>query len=248
VHECQYLNKEGILWPQKLYTPTRAGRASWARTSLSQAPLIVIKWRYDCEQIKNLWPQAMLVINHDLALKTPMLIQLISSSHLAWIAKAKFHWHWNQIALDARCRCQMPGFRDFSSGAPPPHPRALHEAESQLRCSSMQSWPGRIPQGVVAALAWEKLPTLALRGRKREAPAQDYSKHITSSIYIVIGHLQQEGSDQGLCECSCCTIHLRYRHHLLGCGSKKQVSMLRSEGLGVPLGGSRGLGSASGGL
>jgi len=47
---------------------------------------------------------------------------------------------------------------------------------------------------------------------------------------------------------SCCTIHLRYRHHLLGCGSNKQVIMLRSEGLGVPLGGSRGLGSASGGL
>ena len=108
---------------------------------------------------------------------------------------------------------------------------------------------------MVAALAWEKLPTLALRGRKREAPAQDYSKHITSSIYIVIGHLQQEGSDQGLCECSCCTIHLHYRHHLLGCGSIKQVIMLRSEGLGVPLrglevplGGSRGPGSVSGGL
>ena len=63
-----------------------------------------------------------------------------------------------------------------------------------------------------------------------------------------IGHLQQEGSDQGLCGCSCCTINLRYRHHLLGCGSNKQVIMLRSEGLGVPLGGSRGLGSASGGL
>ena len=41
--------------------------------------------------------------------------------------------------------------------------------------------------------------------------------------------------------------HLRYRHHLLGCGSNKQVIMLRSKGLGVPLGGSRGLGSASGG-
>jgi len=39
----------------------------------------------------------------------------------------------------------------------------------------------------------------------------------------------------------------RYRHHLLGCGSNKQVIMLRSEGLGVPLGGSRGPGSASGG-
>jgi len=48
--------------------------------------------------------------------------------------------------------------------------------------------------------------------------------------------------------CSCCTIHLRYRHHLLGCGSNKQVIMQRSEGLGVPLGGSRGPGSASGGL
>jgi hypothetical protein len=35
---------------------------------------------------------------------------------------------------------------------------------------------------------------------------------------------------------------------LLGCGSNKQVIMLRSEGLGVPLVGSRGLGSASGGL
>jgi hypothetical protein len=33
-----------------------------------------------------------------------------------------------------------------------------------------------------------------------------------------------------------------------GFGSNKQVIMLRSEGLGVPLGGSRGLGSASGGL
>jgi hypothetical protein len=30
---------------------------------------------------------------------------------------------------------------------------------------------------------------------EREAPAQDYSKHIGSSIYTV-GHLQQEGSDQ----------------------------------------------------
>ena len=53
---------------------------------------------------------------------------------------------------------------------------------------------------------------------------------------------------QGLCGCSCCTIHLRYMHHLLGCGSNEQVIMLHSEGLGVPLGGSRGLGSASGGL
>jgi len=84
--------------------------------------------------------------------------------------------------------------------------------------------------------------------QEREAPAQSYSKHVSSSIYTVIGHLQQEGSDQGLCECSCCTIHLHYRHHLLGCGSIKQVIMLRSEGLGVPLGGSRGLGSGSGGL
>ena len=42
----------------------------------------------------------------------------------------------------------------------------------------------------------------------KERPAQDYSKHISSSIYTVIGHLQQEGSDQGLCGCSCCTIHL----------------------------------------
>jgi len=33
-----------------------------------------------------------------------------------------------------------------------------------------------------------------------------------------------------------------------GCGSNKQVIMLHSEGLGVPLRGSRGLGSASGGL
>ena len=48
--------------------------------------------------------------------------------------------------------------------------------------------------------------------------------------------------------CSCCTIHLRYRHHLLGCGSNKQVIMLRFDGLGVLLGGSRGPGSASGGL
>jgi hypothetical protein len=50
------------------------------------------------------------------------------------------------------------------------------------------------------------------------------------------------------CGCSCCTFHLRYRLHLPGCGSSKQVIMLRSEGLGVPLGGSRVLGSASGGL
>ena len=44
------------------------------------------------------------------------------------------------------------------------------------------------------------MPTLALTEggacRKREAPAQDYSKHISSSIYTVIGHLQQEGSDK----------------------------------------------------
>ena len=39
------------------------------------------------------------------------------------------------------------------------------------------------------------MPTLAGGAcRKREAPAQDYSKHISSSIYTVIGHLQQEGS------------------------------------------------------
>ena len=56
------------------------------------------------------------------------------------------------------------------------------------------------------------------------------------------------GQWPGLCGCSCCTIHLRYRHHLLDCGSNKQVIMLRSEGLGVPLGGSSGLGSASVGL
>jgi len=84
--------------------------------------------------------------------------------------------------------------------------------------------------------------------QEKRGTAQDYSKHISSSFYTVIGHLQQEGSDQGLCGCSCCTIHLRYRHHLLGCGSNKQMIMLRSEGLGVPPGGSRGLGSASGGL
>ena len=42
-------------------------------------------------------------------------------------------------------------------------------------------------------------------------------------------------------------VHLRYRHHLLGCGSNRQVIMLRSEGPGVPLGGSRGPGSVSGG-
>jgi len=59
--------------------------------------------------------------------------------------------------------------------------------------------------------------------------------------------LQQKGSDQGLCGCSCCTIHLRM-HHLLACGSNKQVIMLRSEGLGVPLVDSRGPGSASGGF
>jgi len=70
----------------------------------------------------------------------------------------------------------------------------------------------------------------------------------SAAASIVIGHLQQEGNDQGLCGCSCCTIHLCYRHHLLGCGSNKQVIMLRSEGLRVFLGGSRGLGSASGGL
>ena len=62
-----------------------------------------------------------------------------------------------------------------------------------------------------------------------------------------IGHLQQEGSDQGLCGCSCCTIYLCYRH-LLGCGSNKQVIMLRSEGLGVPLGALEGLGVLLGGL
>ena len=66
------------------------------------------------------------------------------------------------------------------------------------------------------------------------------------------GHLQQEGSDQGLCGCSCCTNHLRCRHHLLACGSNKQVIMLRSEGweflrgalegLEVPLGALEGLG------
>ena len=83
--------------------------------------------------------------------------------------------------------------------------------------------------------------------REEHAPAQDYSKRISSSIYTVIGHLQREGSDQGLCGCSCCTIHLSYRYHLLGCGSNKQVIMLRSEGLGVPLGSSRGPGRASGG-
>ena len=92
----------------------------------------------------------------------------------------------------------------------------------------------------------------------QEAPTQDYSKHISSSIYTVIGHLQQEGSDQGLCGCSCCTIHLRYRHHLLGCGSNKQVIsyVLRGweflwgalEGLGVPLGGLGVLLGGSGGL
>ena len=43
-----------------------------------------------------------------------------------------------------------------------------------------------------------------------------------------------------------CSSTLMY--HLLGCGSNEQVVMLRSEGLGVPLGGSRGPGSASGGL
>ena len=48
--------------------------------------------------------------------------------------------------------------------------------------------------------------------------------------------------------CSCCTIHLRYRHHLLGYGSNKQVIMLRSEGLGVPLGALEGLEVPLGGL
>jgi len=63
----------------------------------------------------------------------------------------------------------------------------------------------------------------------------------SAAASTVIGHLQQEGSDQGLCGCGCCTIHLRYRHYLLGCGSNKQVIMLRSDGVGVPLGDSRGL-------
>jgi len=53
----------------------------------------------------------------------------------------------------------------------------------------------------------------------------------------LLGHPQQEGSDKGWCGCSSCTIHQRYRHHLLGCGSNKQVIMLRSVGLDVPLGG-----------
>ena len=34
----------------------------------------------------------------------------------------------------------------------------------------------------------------------------------------------------------------------MGCGSNKQVIMLRFKGLGVPRGGFKGLGSASGGL
>ena len=42
-------------------------------------------------------------------------------------------------------------------------------------------------------------------------------------------------------------VHLRYRHHLLGCGSNRQVIMLRSEGLGVPLGALEGLGVLLGG-
>ena len=70
----------------------------------------------------------------------------------------------------------------------------------------------------------------------------------SAAASTVIGHLPQEGSDKGLCGCSCCTTHLRYRHHLLGCGSNKQVIMLCSLGLDVPLVGSRGPGSASGGL
>ena len=43
-------------------------------------------------------------------------------------------------------------------------------------------------------------------------------------------------------------VHLRYRHHLLGCGSNRQVIMLRSEGLGVPLGALEGLEVPLGGL
>ena len=92
---------------------------------------------------------------------------------------------------------------------------------------------------------------------KREAPAQDYSKHISSSIDTVIGHLQQDGSGQGLCGCSCCTIHLATgtfwvvvaissdHATFLGAGRFLWGAL---EGLGVPLGGSRGPGSASGGL
>ena len=88
--------------------------------------------------------------------------------------------------------------------------------------------------------------------QREEHAGKDRHLHRTTAstsaaASTVIGHLQQEGSDQGLCGCSCCTIHLRYRHHL-GCGSNKQVIMLRAEGLGVPLGGSRGPGSASVGL
>ena len=143
-------------------------------------------------------------------------------------------------------RCQMPEFRDFSSGAPRIREHFMRQNPSVgvAACKLTRQESSGLSHS--ARSQWEKLPT---RGacRKREAPAQDYSKHIGSSIYTVIGHLQQEGSDQALCACSCCTTHLRYRHHLLGCGSNKQVIMLRSKGLGVPLGGSRGLGSASGG-
>ena len=104
---------------------------------------------------------------------------------------------------DARCQ-------DSEISAAVPRPRIREHFMRQnpsVGVAACKADPAGI-QGVVAALAWEKLPTLALRGRsrKREAPAQDYSKLISSSIYTVIGHLQQEGSDQGLCGCSCCTI------------------------------------------
>jgi len=61
---------------------------------------------------------------------------------------------WDRRGRFTRCQIPMPDARiPRCQQRCPPHPRALHEAESQRRCSSMQSWPGRNPQGVVAALA-----------------------------------------------------------------------------------------------
>ena len=146
---------------------------------------------------------------------------------------------------DARCR--MPEFQDFSSGAPRIRKHFMRQNLSVGVAACKADPAGILRAQSQRSLAMGEIADARSMQEKR-GTCTYYSKHISCSIYTVIGHLQQEGSDQGLCGCSCCKIHLRYRHHLLGCGSNKQVIVLRSEGLEVPLGGSTGLGSASGGL
>jgi len=141
----------------------------------------------------------------------------------------------------------------------PPHPRALHEAESQRRCSSMQSWPGRNPQGVVAALA-----SNGRNCRREEHAGKERHLHRTTASTSAAASTQSLDTCSKRAVTKAC-VDAAVAQFIYATGttfwvvvaiSKWSCYVLRGweflwgalEGLEVPLRGSRWPGSASGGL